>query len=117
MNSSHVKQKTFCQLCRTVEDQSSQSLLTDSINHETKPPPHNDASLFSTPFSQEESKVRELSQSKIKTPTNQVLKPMLKDSPLKSLPQKTEGEKCFYPFHCKQSPQQVLLSKGINCKK
>jgi len=28
-----------------------------------------------------------------------------------------EGKKFFYPFDCKQSPQQFLLSKGINCKK
>ena len=28
-----------------------------------------------------------------------------------------EGKKFFYPFDCKHSPQQFLLSKGINCKK
>ena len=28
-----------------------------------------------------------------------------------------EGKKFFYPFDCKQSPQQFLLSKGIICKK
>ena len=60
MNSSHIKQKPFHQLFSTVEDQSSQSLLPDAMNHKTKLPPHNDASLFSTLFSQEESKVREL---------------------------------------------------------
>jgi len=27
-----------------------------------------------------------------------------------------DGKKFFYPFDCKQSPQQFLLSKGINCK-
>ena len=61
MNSSHVKQKPFRQLFSTVEDQSSQSLLPDAMNHETKLPPHNDASLFSTPFFQEEPKVQQLS--------------------------------------------------------
>jgi len=28
-----------------------------------------------------------------------------------------EGAKYFYPFDCKQSPHQFLLSKGIKCKK
>ena len=28
-----------------------------------------------------------------------------------------EGAKFFYPFDCKQSPHQFLLSKGIKCKK
>ena len=27
-----------------------------------------------------------------------------------------EGEKYFYPFDCKQSPRQFLMSKGIKCK-
>ena len=28
-----------------------------------------------------------------------------------------DGKKFFYPFDCKRSTQQFLLSKGINCKK
>ena len=27
-----------------------------------------------------------------------------------------EGAKYFYPFDCKQTPQQFLQSKGIHCK-
>ena len=111
MNSCHIKQKTFRQLFSTVEDQSSQSLLTDSTNHETEPPPHIDASFFSTPFSQEESKVQELSHSKIETPTTRKWADVC-DSAISSIPA-TKG----WPLPLLRLCQKLLVLQASQRRK
>jgi len=79
------------------------------MNHETKLPPHNDASLFSTPFSQEASKVQERSQSKIKTPTTRNWADVC-DSAISSIPA-TKGWAIAAASVVPKSPRSPSLSK------